>query len=265
MGSWVHTADKQPPPSGHPLEPQGSTTALDRQSLHCRILLPATLKQQRLGCVRAHKGLFLQHRFLARAALFLYRSGVSGVGVVRIWIFGHSIVHWARMRAVARGFGGDLQLLSNVVVSWIARRGMRWEEFFPTLSNKIAAQGPPKALVIQLGENDLAYRKGVDLMWNIFNDLEELRASYPKLTIIWSSLLERRCWRDATNPVAVSRARRILERSVARRVAAIGGRVIEHPGIQFSKEALYRGDGVHLSDAGPAASDRYAGKRAIVQ
>lgn len=177
-------------------------------------------------------------------------SLLSGVGAVRLWIVGHSIVHWARLRAVTRDWCSDLQLPNNVKLSWITRRGMRWEEFLPAVSNRIAVEGPPDALVIQLGENDLAYRKGVDLMWNIVNDLEELRASYSNITIIWSSLLERRYWRDAANPVAVNRARRILERSVARRVAAMGGRVIEHPCIQFSKEALYRGDGVHLSDAG---------------
>lgn len=56
-------------------------------------------------------------------------------------------------------------------------------------------EGPPSAMVIQLSENDLAYRKGVDLIWNIINDLELLRASHENITIIWSSLLERRCWK----------------------------------------------------------------------
>lgn len=170
--------------------------------------------------------------------------------MVRLWIIGHSIVHWARLCAVTRGWSGDLQLPNNVEVSWIARRGMRWEEFFPAVTKRIAVEGPPEAAVIQLGKNDLAYRNGVDLMWHIFNDLRELGASYPNLTIFWSSLLERRFWRDSKNPVAVNRARRILERSVACIVAAMGGRVIEYPGIPFSKEALYRGDGVHLFDAG---------------
>ncbi|XP_077790728.1 uncharacterized protein LOC144328932 [Podarcis muralis] len=186
---------------------------------------------------------------------------------LRIWLVGHSIVHWAKFHALRTGLGGNLSLHPRVELVWIARRGMRWSEFKPVVMARAAAEGPPDALVIQLGENDLAYRKAIDLRWHIFDDLTELVIAYPHVTIIWSSLLERRTWRDCVSPVGVNKARKVLERAVGRRVADLGGFVIRHPSIQFSNEALYRRDGVHLSDAGNEVwlGDIIAGIRSWVQ
>lgn len=103
---------------------------------------------------------------------------------MRVWIIGHSIVHWARIHAVNQGQGGALELPENVEPSWISRCGMRWAEFLPAVKARVAKDGPQDALLIQLGENNLAYRKGVDVMWNIYNDFDELKNTYPKLVII---------------------------------------------------------------------------------
>lgn len=80
-----------------------------------------------------------------------------------VWICGHSIVHGARVRAVSCGLAYNL----GVRVSWLSRRGMRWEELMPLLWEKVAKFGPPDILVIHLGENDLANRGSVDLLWSI--------------------------------------------------------------------------------------------------
>ncbi|XP_033024283.1 immunoglobulin superfamily member 1-like [Lacerta agilis] len=175
---------------------------------------------------------------------------VRGTKAVHIWMVGNSIVHWARERASQRGWGRNLGLPPSVKISWITRRGMRWDEFLPAVKSRAASQGPPDAMVIQLSENDLAYRKGVDLQWNIFEDFNEIVASFPSMTLFWSTLLERRTWRDCVCPIAVNRARKLLDKAVARRVVALGGQVIPHPAIKFSEAALYRNDGVHLSDEG---------------
>lgn len=66
-----------------------------------------------------------------------------------IWIIGHSMVHWARVRAINSSLGPHL---SYINISWISRRGMRWAEMLPAIRARAAAEGPPDALVIQLGE-----------------------------------------------------------------------------------------------------------------
>ncbi|XP_034965332.2 uncharacterized protein LOC118082278 isoform X2 [Zootoca vivipara] len=170
--------------------------------------------------------------------------------LVNIWLFGHSIVHWARARAYDRKMGPNLGLPPWVRVSWITRRGMRWSEFLPTVKIRAATHGPPDILVVQLGENDLAYRNGQDLKWTILADFDGLLATFPNLTIFWSSLLERRVWRDCFSPAAINKARKFLDIAVARKVLALNGHYIPHPAITFSDVSLYRADGVHLSDDG---------------
>ncbi|CAI5799262.1 Hypothetical predicted protein [Podarcis lilfordi] len=124
---------------------------------------------------------------------FLIHRAIEGWAVIRksVWICGHSIVHWARVWAVSRGLAPNLGLPHGVRVSWFSRKGMRWEELMPLLWEKVATFSPPGILVIQLGENDLAYRRNADLLWNIKRDLDAFAALCPRTTVFWSSFLKK--------------------------------------------------------------------------
>lgn len=86
---------------------------------------------------------------------------------------------------------------------------MKWEELC-NCDGQAALHGPPNALIVQLGENNLLLRKGIDLNKNIKEDFDRLL----DLTLIWSQLLERRCWQDCPYPVAINRARKIASHAI---------------------------------------------------
>ncbi|XP_077779000.1 uncharacterized protein LOC144326338 [Podarcis muralis] len=167
-----------------------------------------------------------------------------------VWICGHSIVHWAHVRSASCGLNPNLGLPSGMRVSWFSRRGMRWEELMPLLREKVAAFGPPDILILQLGENDLVSRRSADLLWNIKRDLDELAALCPGTTVFWSSFLKRIVWCGAQNTMAIEKSRKLLNRAVVRWVRFMNGRVISCDRIRIGDQALFRNDGVHLSDRG---------------
>lgn len=61
---------------------------------------------------------------------------------------------------------------------------MRWD-FLPTLLHAVAFPGPPDAIVIKLGENNLPEWKGIDLALGIMLDLHELEGQLPHTQLFW--------------------------------------------------------------------------------
>ncbi|XP_077784237.1 uncharacterized protein LOC144327716 [Podarcis muralis] len=180
-------------------------------------------------------------------------SSDSDSEAVRIWMVGHSIVHWAGIGARQSGLGAGLGLPPHVHVSWLSRRGMRWSEFLPLIRRQMFLEGPPTAVVVHLGENDLVSTDCRSLRELILSDLEVLRALLPSAKIFWSRLLQRRVWRGSRCPAATERARKRINAAVARKVLELGGEEISHPKILFRDESLFREDGVHLSALGNEA------------
>ena len=163
------------------------------------------------------------------AACFLFAGPVP----IRVWIVGHSIVHWAGARAWDTGLAGHLGLSPNLRVTWLGKRGMLWDELVPLVRNRVFWVGPPDILVIQLGENDLP-RTGCRVMrFLIRRDLKILGASLPDTVLIWSHLLQRAAWRGARSLAAVDKARRRINGVAVITVRALGGTDIPHPGITF--------------------------------
>ncbi|XP_077783184.1 uncharacterized protein LOC144327470 [Podarcis muralis] len=177
-------------------------------------------------------------------------SSLSGQAATRIWIVGHSIVHWAACRARQSGLGDDLGFPQEVKVSWIARRGMLWKELLPLIQRRVLLEGPPTAIVIQLGENDLVSHSCFVLRSIIMEDVRDLAAMVPSTKIIWSKLLQRRKWRGSPSVEATERSRKRINDAVSKLVADLGGFVIPHPLIRFKATELFMMDGVHLSSVG---------------
>ncbi|XP_077775832.1 uncharacterized protein LOC144325689 [Podarcis muralis] len=177
-------------------------------------------------------------------------AGVMRLSAVRIWMVGHSIVHWAGVAARQSGLGPGLGLPSHVRVSWLSRRGMRWSEFLPRIRRQLLLEGPPEAIVVQLGENDLVAMDCLSLRAAILADLEALRAMVPTAKLFWSKLLQRRVWLGSRCPAATERARKRINAAVSKRIVELGGEVIFHQEISYPAAALFRADGVHLSASG---------------
>ncbi|CAI5782151.1 Hypothetical predicted protein [Podarcis lilfordi] len=180
-------------------------------------------------------------------------SSYAGLAAIRIWMVGHSIIHWAGVAARQSGLGPGLGLPPHVQLSWLARRGMRWSEFLPRIQRQLILKGPPTAIVVQLGENDLVSMDCFSLRAAILGDLETLRALVPSAKIFWSKLLQRRVWRGSRCPAATERARKRINSAVSKKIFELGGDVISHPEILFQAATLFRADGVHLSASGNEA------------
>ncbi|XP_077787004.1 uncharacterized protein LOC144328101 [Podarcis muralis] len=181
------------------------------------------------------------------------KTDQRGLSAVRIWMVGHSIIHWAGVAARQSGLGPGLGLPSHVRVSWLSRRGMRWSEFLPRIRRQLLLEGPPEAIVVQLGENDLVSMDCFSLRAAILADLETLRAMVPTAKLFWSKLLQRRVWLGSRCPVATERARKRINAAVSKRIVELGGEVIFHHEISYPAAALFRADGVHLSASGNEA------------
>lgn len=127
---------------------------------------------------------------------------------------------------------------------------MKRSQLLPALAEYLNCNPAPHVLIIHLGENDLCYTKGVQLRFSACRDLAKIKEWLPSSVIIWSELLQRRVWRDARNPAKVEKKRREVSAQVGTFVRSLGGLVVAHPTIHFSRHDLYRGDGVHLSHSG---------------
>lgn len=173
-----------------------------------------------------------------------------GLPTVRVWIVGHSIVHWAACRARQSELGVGLGLPQHVRVSWISRRGMRWKEFLPLMQRRVLLEGPPTAIVVQLGENDMVSFSCYVLRAVILQDLRDLAALVPATKLIWSQLLQRCIWRGSPCPAATERVRKRINSAASKLVSDLGGLVIPHPDINVKATDCYRFDGVHLTSVG---------------
>lgn len=127
---------------------------------------------------------------------------------------------------------------------------MLWDQLMPLLHSLGAHGQAPDIIVVHLGENDLGMCKGVDLMIRAKRDLGQILELFPGVQIVWSDMLQRRVWDGALKPPRVDKARRYVNREVAKFLAALGGSVISHPAIAYGAPELFSEDGVHLSDLG---------------
>lgn len=118
------------------------------------------------------------------------------------------------------------------------------------MHRRVLHAGPPTAIVVQLGENDMVSSSCFGLRAAILLDLRDLAALVPSTTLIWSQLLKRRIWRGSPCPAATERVRKRINSAASKLVVGLGGFVIPHPLISFKASELFRDDGVHLSPLG---------------
>jgi hypothetical protein len=127
---------------------------------------------------------------------------------------------------------------------------MRWGEFNKFIDLTLRKSPPPSFIIIQLGSNDLGLTKSWQLFTDIECDLLRLRTLLPDVRIIWSDMLQRRYWHNATDGKAMERVRKRVNFLVRNLVLSFGGCVIHHCNIRAREINLFRCDGTHLSNLG---------------
>ncbi|XP_053547616.1 uncharacterized protein LOC128639499 isoform X2 [Bombina bombina] len=191
----------------------------------------------------------------AASAAEATNTSSAGNGVrkasTRVWIVGHSFIHWAAIRALTRVGGQNLGFpASKASIRWLGFKGLCWPQLPNVLTDAHRRWGKPHIILIHLGGNDMGAIPSLELTKIIQSDLGWLRAWMPGVIIGWSNVIARRQWRYMGSSGAAYRVRKKLNRDVGAAVTGNQGFVVRHDAITADKRELYRPDGVHLSDVG---------------
>lgn len=169
-------------------------------------------------------------------------------------MIGSSIVYWAARSAFKRPGGKHLNLqLNNLSIEWFGTRGMKWQDFDPLFESKLKTNPPPDYLIVHLGSNDLGLATSLELFHSIKCSFLRCKLLAPNLSIIWSDMLPRLYWHNASDASKVEAARKNINRKVKQFIKQEGGFVIRYPSITFADKQLFRFDGTHLNDLGNSA------------
>ena len=127
---------------------------------------------------------------------------------------------------------------------------MKWQQLLPKIQYAALHNAAPKAIVVHVGSNDLAYQKGVVLIHNMKDDLSNLVQTFTSSAIFVSAMLPRIVWSGTQVPDKMESKRKFINR-VIRRFIKYNGRgsllIIQK---LHDTPGLYKPDGVHLSDIG---------------
>ncbi|XP_031758505.1 collagen alpha-1(I) chain-like isoform X2 [Xenopus tropicalis] len=177
-------------------------------------------------------------------------SGASDALQCKVWLMGHSFIHWAERRASVRHANRQLGFpVSQVKLHWVSRRGLRWDEIVPRAVQKAKESGPPSVILIHAGGNDLGLCPMKALISTIRTDCFRLRSLFEGLIIIWSDIIPRTHWRGARSHRAINRVRIKVNKAVASNVQKNGGLVVRHRELE-NNMAFFRTDGIHLNEVG---------------
>lgn len=134
-------------------------------------------------------GVFLFILKYSCSCSFLAASDERHASPVRVLICSHSIVSWARKRALRCNLGSQLGPGEQACINWVGKRGMCWGQLLPALLECVKTHPPPQLVVVHLGENDLGKWTTISLRLHTRRDLARLVQWLPGIRTIWSSLL----------------------------------------------------------------------------
>ena len=164
---------------------------------------------------------------------------------------GHSYVFWGAKRAELRHSGRQLGFpREEASVHWLGIPGMLWGRVVPEVHRFARLDRPPDVLLLHVGGNDLGVRAMMDITRDIKFDILRLRMAFPDTIVVWSDIVARTAWRMARSVAGINRARRKINRDVAKFVVRNGGLVVRHMELEEETWRYLRGDGVHLSPVG---------------
>uniref|UniRef100_UPI00398E9DBE nuclear receptor coactivator 5-like isoform X2 n=1 Tax=Pristiophorus japonicus TaxID=55135 RepID=UPI00398E9DBE len=177
------------------------------------------------------------------------RSGVATDTQNTVWIAGHVIISQARDRAVNKPYGINLGLdKRGFSVHWLSTPDLRWHQLRDLLMHHLAQHQPPKYLLIHLGDNEIGFTQGSEIIYKAKEVLGVLGDLLPDTILMCSELLPRPKWAFQLG-AQLEHIRKTINGVIKQYMEYKGQRFIEHPYFDIKRQALYvRGD--YLSDVG---------------
>ena len=167
--------------------------------------------------------------------------------VPKIWIIGSSYIRRG-VDAAYDNFGENFGL--NAKVEWFGKGGMRWSGVLPRFYEELSrTQSPPDILVIHAGGNDLGQMSANKLASTIMDELMQLHADFPTMTVAYSCINERQSWRYGP-PWKTDNDRKAVNKCIRKAVGNFGGEFIEHPRLRRLDRTMFLPDGVHFTRNG---------------
>jgi lysophospholipase L1-like esterase len=157
---------------------------------------------------------------------------------------GDSIVRWA---------GQDCyQLQGGGVTVWHGVSGARMAGFSNRVFNTLDRNPRPSTIIIHIGTNDIFSSPLGYIRKRIRENITDLRNMLPDARLIWSSILPRLFYYGETSQGAGERVRiklNLFAQKLCREL--VGMHIIKHDSsFPAFNHALYRHDGIHLSEQG---------------
>ncbi|XP_075058309.1 uncharacterized protein LOC142143926 [Mixophyes fleayi] len=174
-------------------------------------------------------------------------AGGSNSSIISVWVLGHSYIFWASRHPLSRNCHW---LADNVHIRWIGKRGLKWDNLLPLLSEEILSCGVPDVLVVHAGGNDVGQIKTLEFIIRIREDTYAMSNRWPNIKLCWSCIVPRRHWRSGMPAINIGAAVCKINQVASKIFCSVGGSVIKHPLLIVESPFLYRFDGVHLSDEG---------------
>lgn len=154
-----------------------------------------------------------------------------------LWICRHSIVYREHRQASNLSGGMQLGFKGETVLRWYRRRSILQDQLVPILYTVVALEQASDMLVVHPSENYLGMCKGVDLMLRAKEDLGQILELFPRVKIIWSDMLQHSMCQGAAKPLWINKARKYVNREMAKFIGDMGRLVISHPGIAYRARA----------------------------
>ncbi|XP_069803914.1 uncharacterized protein [Dendropsophus ebraccatus] len=173
------------------------------------------------------------------------RSGTS------VWIIGHSFIQRAAQRAESYCYSPNLSLSPELVtVYWMRIEGQHWDGLPNQLRLKCAQYPQPDIIIIHLGGNDIGKEGTIDLLFLMKRDMVTIHQMFPNTKLVFSEIVPRLVWLQATHLKFCERIRKRLNRGMAKFMPSIGGFSFRHSDLEDGVPSLYLEDMIHLSDIG---------------
>jgi lysophospholipase L1-like esterase len=132
---------------------------------------------------------------------------------------------------------------------------MIWDNLYPTIQILLSSRSAPDVIVIHCGGNNIGHASNTlrGLQKFVKATLADIAHLLPNTAIVWSHILPRIFWLNCIANAEGEKCRRRINSSCATFVIKSfpgRGASISYPDISPSHQALFRRDGVHLSELG---------------
>ena len=151
---------------------------------------------------------------------------------------GDSYINRLEARAKVRQLKRTVGASKVQNVKWMGQGGMKWQQLLPKIQYAALRSAAPKAIVVHVGSNDLAYQKGVVLIHNMKDDLNNLVQPFTNSAIFVSAMLPRIVWSGTQVPDKMEPKRKFINRVIRRFITYNGrGVFIDHRKLQLTHQA----------------------------